>query len=89
MTVIQASEKTVVERNVHGRVDTTIGCIDTGRAELNITVSGDQIDLTVNPTQLATPTGPGTLVGPARPAFQFDGTDFWAQGINFGMELRY
>jgi hypothetical protein len=47
MTVIQASERAVVERNPRGRVDTVIGCVDTGRAELNITVSGDQIDLSL------------------------------------------
>ncbi len=49
---------------------------------------GDQIDPVINPTQLPTPTGPGTLVGPARPAFAFHDTDFWAQGINFGLEFR-
>ena len=49
---------------------------------------GDQIDPVINPTQLPTPTGPGTLVGPARPAFTFHDTDLWAQGINFGVEFR-
>jgi hypothetical protein len=47
--------------------------------------AGDQIDLSVNTTQLP----PGHLVGPARPAVTFQGTDFWAQGISFGLELRY
>ncbi len=46
---------------------------------------GDQIDRVVNPTQLP----PGTLIGPARPAFHFQGTDFWAQGLTFGLELTY
>jgi hypothetical protein len=46
---------------------------------------GDQVDLTINPSQLP----PGHLVGPARPAFNFHDTDFWAQGINFGAELRF
>jgi hypothetical protein len=32
---------------------------------------------------------PRELVGLARPAFHFDGTDFWAQGLDFGLELRY
>jgi hypothetical protein len=50
---------------------------------------GDQIDFIVNPTQLPTSTGPGTLVGEARPAFAFHNTDFWAQGINLGLELRW
>jgi hypothetical protein len=47
--------------------------------------AGNQIDLTVNPTQLP----PGVLVGPARPAFAFTTSDYWAQGINFGVEWRY
>ncbi|MEK6260166.1 MAG: BBP7 family outer membrane beta-barrel protein [Planctomycetota bacterium] len=49
---------------------------------------GDQIDFTVNPTQLPTPAGPGVLVGPARPAFAFNDTDFWAHGLNLGLEFR-
>ena len=51
----------------------------------NVTRVGDIIDTTVNPTQLA----PGTLVGPARPAFSWHDSDFWAQGFNIGAELRY
>jgi hypothetical protein len=51
--------------------------------------AGDQIDPTVNVTQVPTAAGPGTLIGPARPAFDFNSTDFWAQAINFGMELRF
>jgi hypothetical protein len=51
---------------------------------------GDQIDTTINASQLPTSTGaPSTLVGPARPAFVLHQTDFWAQGINFGLEFRY
>ena len=50
---------------------------------------GDQIDFGVNPTQLPTPTGPGTLVGEARPAFAFRNTDLWAQGVNLGLELNW
>jgi len=46
---------------------------------------GQQIDLGINPTQLP----PGQLVGPARPAFSRQSTDFWAQGISFGVELRF
>ena len=49
---------------------------------------GDQVDPVINTTQLPTPTGPGVLVGPARPAFAFHDTDFWAQGVNIGMEFR-
>lgn len=51
----------------------------------NTTRTGDVIDPVVNPTQLP----PGQLVGPARPAFQWRDSDFWAQGISFGAELRY
>jgi hypothetical protein len=54
----------------------------------NVVRPGDQIDFGVNTTQLPTPTGPGTLVGEARPAFAFRNTDLWAQGINFGVEIR-
>ena len=47
--------------------------------------SGAAIDTTVNPTQL----NGGTLVGPARPAFAFSDTSYWAQGLNFGLEYRW
>jgi hypothetical protein len=52
---------------------------------------GSAIDRTVNPTQLPTSaafvaTGP---IGPARPAFNFQTTDFWAQGLNLGFALRF
>jgi hypothetical protein len=50
---------------------------------------GDQIDRGVNLTQLPSNLTPGTLVGPARPAVLFKDTDFWAQGINFGIEFRF
>jgi hypothetical protein len=46
---------------------------------------GDQIDRNVNPTQLFG----GTLAGPARPLPLLRESSFWAQGINFGVELRY
>jgi hypothetical protein len=47
--------------------------------------SGDQIDFSVNPTQFP----PGPLTGPARPAFNFASTDYWTQGMNFGLEYRF
>ena len=50
---------------------------------------GDQIDPFVNTTQLPTPAGPGTLVGPARPAFAFNDTSLWAQGINAGLQFGW
>lgn len=50
---------------------------------------GDQIDRVVNPTQLPTLGGQGTLVGPARPTFQFNDSSFWTQGLNVGLQLRF
>jgi hypothetical protein len=48
VTVVQVSKHVVVQRNpANGRVDTAIGCVDTGRAELNVVVSGDEIDLSL------------------------------------------
>src|SRR5262249_43270215 len=51
---------------------------------------GDQIDRVINPTQAPAITGsfPG-LVGPARPALGVHDTDFWVQGLNFTLQLRY
>jgi hypothetical protein len=50
---------------------------------------GNQVDLTVN--RFLIPTSglfaPGT--GPARPAFNFQNSDYWAQGINFGLQVRF
>src|SRR5205807_3112524 len=40
---------------------------------------GDVIDVGLNPTQLPSANGPGRLIGPARPAFQFHDSNFWAQ----------
>jgi hypothetical protein len=51
---------------------------------------GNQIDRNVNTSQnvLYSGTG-GVLAGPAAPAPLFNRTDFWAQGVNFGIEFRY
>jgi hypothetical protein len=46
---------------------------------------GNQIDRSINPTQSLG----GLLVGPAQPAPQFNRSDFWAQGLTFGLEFRY
>jgi hypothetical protein len=51
----------------------------------NVVRPGNQIDLTVNPSQVP----PHTLVGAPRPAFAFQGSDFWAQGLDFGLEFRF
>jgi hypothetical protein len=50
---------------------------------------GNQIDLALNPTQFPVSGATSGLVGPARPAPIVANTDFWAQGVNFGLEFRY
>jgi hypothetical protein len=47
---------------------------------------GEQIDTTVNPLRVF---GSTNVVGPARPAPVFKDTDFWAQGVSFGLEFKY
>jgi hypothetical protein len=54
----------------------------------NVVRAGNQIDPVVNPNLIPS-TGGTTASLPARPAFAFKGTDFWAQGVNFGLEFRY
>jgi len=49
---------------------------------------GNQIDRNVNLTQIAV-LGNGALTGPASPGPLFNHSDFWAQGITLGLELRY
>ena len=49
---------------------------------------GDQIDFGVNPTQLPTSTGPGTLVGEAPAGLRFPQHGFLGARINLGLELR-
>jgi len=48
---------------------------------------GDAIDLQVNSTR--TPASLLPPSGPAAPLFTFRNSDFWVQGINFGMQVRY
>jgi len=55
----------------------------------NVVRPGDVIDTGVNTSQLPTAAGPGTLVGPARPSFVFHESDFWAQGINLGIQFNF
>jgi hypothetical protein len=50
---------------------------------------GEQIDRIVNVSQVPSAVGPGGLVGTPRPAVLFKDTEFWAQGVNFGLEFRY
>jgi hypothetical protein len=46
--------------------------------------SGDAIDRALNPTQIG-----GTLTGPARPAFSFHDSTYYAHGLNAGLEYRW
>jgi hypothetical protein len=48
--------------------------------------AGDQIDLRVNPNQIAPPQ---PLNGPALPAFTPRSNDFWAHGVSAGVEFRF
>src|SRR5262249_6596375 len=50
---------------------------------------GEQINLNVNSTQIATSLLFGPLAGPAQPSFSFRHSDFWAQGLNLGVEFRF
>lgn len=54
----------------------------------NVIRPGDAIDQTINTTQVRA-LGQGPLFGPARPTFNPNPSDYWAQGLNFGVELRY
>jgi hypothetical protein len=49
---------------------------------------GDQIDRGVNVNQIPA-RGLAPLAGDQRPAFSLKGTDFWAQGLNVGLELDF
>ena len=51
--------------------------------------AGGQIDPRVNVAILPLRSGEGPLVEPLRPEFRFGAADFWAQGLSFGVELRY
>ncbi len=49
--------------------------------------AGDQIDTRVNTGFL--PPGNTSALGPPLPAFQFRTTDYWLQGVSFGMEVKF
>jgi hypothetical protein len=50
----------------------------------------NQIDQNANPTQIPLSTRVGLpFFGPAFPQFAFHGSEFWAQGLLFGLEYRY
>jgi Putative beta barrel porin-7 (BBP7) len=88
--VFRSSDWTVVPD-----LELTVGCWLTGHCRVLVGCSvlywpgvaraGEQIDFAVNPSQLP----PGTLVGPARPAFSLSRSDLWAHGLSVGVEIRY
>jgi hypothetical protein len=53
----------------------------------NVVRPGDQINLGVNSTR--TPVSLLPPNGPAAPLFSFRSSDFWAQGISFGVQLLF
>lgn len=55
----------------------------------NVARPGDQISLDINPTLVPATGGTTPVIGPRRPAPTLLDTDFWAQGVNFGIELRF
>ena len=50
----------------------------------DVVVAGGQIDRAINLSQ-----NPGPLVGPVRPAPLLNSTDYWVQGLNFGVDYRF
>jgi hypothetical protein len=53
----------------------------------NVVRAGEQISLDVNETYI--PRAFDEPEGPARPAFAWRETDFWAQGLNVGVDYRW
>jgi len=50
----------------------------------NVVLAGNQIDRAVNLSQ-----NPGPIVGEPRPAFAFQRSDYWVQGLNVGLQYRW
>ena len=50
----------------------------------NVVRAGDQIDLTINTSQIT-----GTLSGPARPQAVFQDTSFWMHGFMLGVDWMF
>jgi hypothetical protein len=55
----------------------------------NVVRAADQIDRTINTSLVPSDTTFGTPGGTARPAFTFNRTDYWAQGLNVGFNFRF
>ena len=50
---------------------------------------GDQIDPFINPVFLPVSQQFGGDFGPVRPMNSFNKSDFWTQGVTFGLSIRY
>jgi hypothetical protein len=50
---------------------------------------GALIDSNINSSQVPTSQLFGTPGGSARPTFTFQNSDYWAQGLNFGLEFKF
>jgi len=57
----------------------------------NVARPGDQIDLNVDPRQFppVNPLQPPPPTATAQPAFALHTSDFWAQGLNVGLDYRF
>jgi hypothetical protein len=55
----------------------------------NVVRPGDQIDRVIDVTRIPNSGFQVTPAAQARPAVLFKGSDFWAQGISFGMEFVF
>jgi hypothetical protein len=55
----------------------------------NVLRAGDQIDRVIDETQIPNFGAIHPPAGQNRPAVLFKETDYWAQGLTFGVELRY
>jgi hypothetical protein len=57
----------------------------------NVVRAPEQVNRTINPVGVPAITGdpPGPRSGPAQPSFKFQSSDFWAQGLNVGLALRF
>ncbi len=55
----------------------------------NVVRPGDQIDRGLDVTRIPNFPVPAMPLAQPRPAVPFKETDFWAQGINFGLEFKY
>ncbi len=53
----------------------------------NVVRPGSQVDTGIDPNQVLA--NPANSPGANRPAFSFHNTDFWAQGVNVGVEFRW